>query len=199
MDLVSRVIFSAVDRYPVVSMNAYNFWNLVLPGQLMQVLDSTLFMGWTYKSWGLLLFFALSLVALFPLIKQVITSIRNRSVITLPMSKIMLTCALIALLFFYFNTQMHERYAHPALIFLIVAAILTKRPLWAILGCFAYLFNMEDVLRALSFQNHGILLFSKDFVSGLYLITIIGLFAELYGWNFLNKNKRQVDGGFVQT
>ena len=42
-------------------------------------------------------------------------------------SIIMLSCGLLAFNFFYFTTQMHERYLYPALIFFAIFALLNRK------------------------------------------------------------------------
>jgi Gpi18-like mannosyltransferase len=123
---VLLVIINSFGKYPVVSMNAYNFWFWFLKGNLMQIPDSNLFLGYSYKSWGLLLFFTSSFLALWPLLKMVYCKLIRKAIESLSTEKIMLTSALVPLLFFFFNTQMHERYSHPALMFVITYSILSK-------------------------------------------------------------------------
>lgn len=96
----------------------------------------------------------------------------------------MLIASLIPLLFFYFNTQMHERYSHPAFIFLILYAVIQNKPLPSIIGCLAYLLNLDAVLKSIVFQNYGVFIFSREFISALYLITIIWLYILLYDIKF---------------
>ncbi|MDX5345933.1 MAG: hypothetical protein LPK19_01690, partial [Hymenobacteraceae bacterium] len=58
----------SVDTFPIVSLNAYNFWFLVLDARpLHEVSDAILFNGLSYKTWGLLLFFVSSVAALLPI------------------------------------------------------------------------------------------------------------------------------------
>ena len=105
-------------------MNAYNFWLFFFPKDFMTTSDTLKFMGLTLKSWGLIMFFTLSLVALLPLLKSSLYKLLKKEGIALPQSKIFIIAALIALFFFFFNTQMHERYSHPAILFLAVYALL---------------------------------------------------------------------------
>lgn len=183
------VVTGSVGKYPVVSMNAYNIWDFMLSGNLMQILDSHTFLGISYKSWGLFMFFTTSGIALLPLAKLGYLSIVNRTELNVPLDKILIVCTIIPLLFFYFNTQMHERYTHPAFIFLIAYSLRKKKPLIAIVGCLAYFLNLEDVLRFMKLDNYGTLIFNRDFISSLYLITIIWLFSDLFNFKLNKGNK----------
>lgn len=50
------VIKGSMGKYPVVSMNAFNLWDFLVKGNLMEIPDSNTALGLTYKSWGLGLF-----------------------------------------------------------------------------------------------------------------------------------------------
>lgn len=175
-----KVVTGSVVKYPVVSMNAYNLWDFILSGDLMTMKDDTKFIGVSYKQWGLLLFFISSGIALYPLLKDSLLSILKNKESNFPIEKSLITFALIPLLFFFFNTQMHERYSHPAFIFLIGYSLYYNRYFISIIGCLAYFLNMEDVLRFLELHNYGTLIFKRDFIASLYLITIILLYIDLF-------------------
>jgi hypothetical protein len=84
---------------------------------------------------------------------------------------------------------MHERYSHPAIIFVAIYSILTGRYLPYVLVSLAYFLNMEAVLKYLGFHNYGIVPFSPQFVAALYLVAILVLFFDLYKKKYLNQVK----------
>lgn len=180
LDKLIDVLVNSFDKYPVVSMNAYNFWELVLSGNLKQQSDATLFLGLSYKIWGIILFFTASFIALFPLLKAALNSILSKTEFQISLDKFMIICALIPLLFFYFNTQMHERYSHPAFVFLTVYAIYQRRYILLALGSLAYILNLEDVLQFMQLRNYSTVFFDPHFIAILYLITILWLYSDLY-------------------
>jgi hypothetical protein len=161
-------------------MNAYNFWHLTVPGDLMTIQDSTKFSIFTYKQWGLLLFFTTSFFALFPLMKQSYLSIKNRTYFSYPLSKFLLVCSLIPLLFFYFNTQMHERYCHPAFAFLIAYSLYSKKYILSIIGGLTYLLNLEGVLHFMQLPNYGTAIFNKKIISVLFAIIVFLMYIALF-------------------
>ncbi len=179
--------FNAVGRYPYVSLSAYNFWYIVLPinQNFWLFTDDTLFMGLAYRKWGFVLFFLTSFIALFPLI---VTSIKHtlKGVLNNPtiFKQLFLISGLIALLFFFFNTQMHERYSHPALLFLGIYALLAKDYWPYILVSLAYVLNLEKVLRFLLTVNidpkYGKFYFDERFIASLYLIAIGWCMYKVY-------------------
>lgn len=177
-----KQVTSATSIYPQVSLKAMNFWNLVVSGDTEQIPDKEIFIsGLSYRMVGLLLFFASSFAALWPLLNMVWNKLAGKAITMLAKEKIWLVCALIAILFYFFNTQMHERYCHPAWIFLTAYAFYSGRFLPYILFSAAYLLNMERVMRFLWLPNYDrFFFFSPQFVAVLYLFCIIYLFFRLY-------------------
>lgn len=188
-DELWNVVTGSVGKYPVVSMNAYNLWDFILSGDLMIIKDENEFFGISYKRWGLLLFFITSGLTLYPLLKQSFESIIQKKEFYFPIEKSLLVFAMIPLLFFFFNTQMHERYSHPAFIFLIGYSLYNNRYFISVIGCLAYFLNMEDVLKFLELHKYGTLIFHRDFIALLYLITIILLYKELYNFKIKKEIK----------
>jgi Gpi18-like mannosyltransferase len=178
-DKVWAIVINSVGKYPEVSMNAYNMWYWLIPGDLRTIHDTGIYLGLTYKNWGLLVFFAVSFVTLFPLIKDVYSILVRKSKEKISPEKIMLTAALLPLVFFFFNTEMHERYSHPAILFIAAYSLLTKRFLPYIFVSAAYLLNMEGVLKYLQLHKYSTLIFDPRFVALLFLITIVLLFDDL--------------------
>lgn len=174
-----KVVISSAETFPKVSMNAFNFWHLFTTIDPWQTNDENIyFAGLSYRKAGLLLFFAASFFVLFPLLRKVWLKWLDKPV-TLLKEEIWLTGALIGLLFFYLNTQMHERYCHPAFIFLTAYAFYTRRFFAYIVFSIAYFLNLEKVMQTLHFNNYSTLLFSYKFIAALYLLAIVSLVIEL--------------------
>ena len=170
----------SVGRYPRVSMNAFNFWHLSIPQDPWNVSDESIWIGsFSYKRIGLLLFFTFSLAALWPLIRVVWQKIRRKES-TISRQEVWLTGSLLVILFFFFNTEMHERYCHPAFIFLTAYAFHTRRFLPYVLFSLAYFLNLEKVLQFLKLENYHTLVFDPRFIAVLFLILVIYLFIRLY-------------------
>jgi hypothetical protein len=75
---------------------------------------------------------------------------------------------------------MHERYVHPALIFITAFGMLNRKILIIIIPSVAYILNLEGAAHIFNLTNYGTLIFTPRFVAILYLITIILLFYELF-------------------
>lgn len=172
------VITGSFGHYPFVSMNAYNWWYYFIPGDLSKVSDQLTFLGIPLKTIGLAAFFISSFFVLLHVLRANLDALKGKT-FNPDLRKLLITAALIPLLFFYFNTQMHERYSHPAFIFLTLYAILYNR-YWLLLpASLAYFMNLEDVLRYFETENYHTFLYSSPVISSFYLITMIGLFIDL--------------------
>lgn len=176
-----KVITQSVDFFPYVSMNAYNIWHLLPIGASpIMVIDSgTFLVGLSYKQWGLFMFCLASFLILFPVFYGIVASKLKGIAYNLSTEVVLLMCAGIPLMFFFFNTQMHERYSHPAIIFFTAYAVYTRR--WALFAIMllAYGLNMEGVLHFFHFPNYGIALFTPTFVASIYTL-LIALYAYTY-------------------
>lgn len=180
VDQVLKVVTESVDQYPRVSMNAFNFWHLAAPTNPWDIEDSQSFLaGISYKTAGLLLFFFTSALALFPVAKQVWIAFRRKDHTTINRELVWLSGALVGMLFFYFNTQMHERYSHPAMIFLCAYGFYTGRFLPFVLFCIAYVLHLEKILRFLELHNYETLVFHPKFIATLFAFLILLLYRLL--------------------
>jgi len=171
LNLVFKVIFGSAERYPVVSMNAYNYWYWFFDEPMMTS-DKGI------RSIGLAFFFGLSAVALLPVVRNVYFRIARKENSGTDLQQLLLAGALCGLIFFFFNTQMHERYSHPAILLLAGYALLSGRFIGYLLVSIAYFLNMDGVLRHF---DAAWLPYDPRAVAIIYLAAIVWLFAELYG------------------
>lgn len=178
--MFDKVIVTAVGRYPYVSVNAFNFWHLVSNEILVVLKDDTPWhWGISYKSWGFLLFFIASFFILLPLLQYAWQYFR-RKIETIPPDLVFLTMGMIALTFFFFLTEMHERYSHPALILFYAYGFTRKRYLLVVLVSFAYFLNLEKIMQYLSLETYGTLIFEPKFIGSLFAIAFVVGMSQLY-------------------
>ena len=175
----------AAETFPRVSMNAYNFWYLLLPASAPpETLDTLPFGGLTYRRWGLLLFFAGSALALWPLLRAAGRALRLPRPAAPPpapgLALVLLSCGSIPLLFAFFNTQMHERYWHAAVLFLAAYGFQRRDYLPYALVSVAYYLNLEGVLHYLDLLHYGTLLFQPWFSASLFGLTLLVVLVKLY-------------------
>jgi Gpi18-like mannosyltransferase len=170
----------SMDYYPSISMNAYNFWYLFYNGSLMFVKDSDIFcIGLSHKQIGLTLFLGSTTLILFPLLLQSLKRLLGKQQSKTELKAILLSSSLIAVLFFYFNTQMHERYIHSAIIFSTALAFLYGYwGQWTFISL-AYALSLESICKILKLENYNTLIFQPKLISFLYSI---GLIILVYHW-----------------
>lgn len=192
---VLNVITGSIGYFPHPTVGAFNMWSLLLSVGIEEALsinDNTIFFIVSYKNFGNIIFFTAMFIAVYPLLQYLYRKyILKQNDIKFEISKVFLIAALIALSFYYFNTEMHERYAHPAIISLAAYAFCSKRYLALILGSIAYFLNLERICWYLNLHNDTYLhslIFLPKFVATIYLVLIGVLFYELY-----RKNTKDVD------
>jgi len=183
LSIIWNVVFGSVGFYPVVSMNAFNLWFLLLEGNLMELNDGTLFWGVTYKHWGLILFFLFGLISLLPLLLKTLNHILEKKTFSLEYYNIvLLTASIIPLIFFYFNTQMHERYSHPMILFVGFYALLSSDYIVYLLLSMGYYLNLEKILMYMRLKNYDTVFFDPKFISLIFLVGLFYLLFQLYSY-----------------
>lgn len=176
---VLGVMLHGVDFYPYITMNAHNWWQFMFKDTYVS--DAPLFAGLSYKQWGLLTFMIASAVVLSPMALAAWRKFRHDKVFGLAdAAPLLLSFGLLPLVFTYFNTQMHERYWHPSLLYLASYGFLTGRHF--LYGSFslAYLLNLEAVLHSMGLKNYGVFLFSGTLGAILFTIVLVASITELY-------------------
>ncbi|MEI7579857.1 MAG: hypothetical protein WCJ58_07565 [bacterium] len=181
LTLMYQNVLASVDMFPIISANAYNFWTLLLSGKMSGHPDGVKFFIVSYKLWGILLFCSASALALWPGFLCWLKA--PRQVIALDLKflySIFLQNALIALIFFYFPTQMHERYLQPAiLLFGMVFLFKPNR-----ISGFAYLiisityfFQLERIIRYLQLSEFAYKWMSSRVMSiNFGIVLVLGMY-----------------------
>lgn len=175
--------------YKVVSLKAYNFWFICMWEHNSDILYNTpitnTFIGVTYKTWGILLFFIFTAIVLLPLlIKTLLYSIKRKAFSFANAGQLFLGLTLGVLVFFFFLTQMHERYAHPAILFAGIYFVLSRR--WSIflLTSYAYVMSLETSDRCWKL-NYGTLIFDPRLLASAYAVAIaLGIWDMYRRYNF---------------
>ncbi|MGI4740400.1 MAG: hypothetical protein ACRYG7_34950 [Janthinobacterium lividum] len=194
---IAHLVYDAVGYFPFTTVNCYNVWVVIF--KQFVVGDFVYYAGLTYRKWGLLSFLVASTVVLLPLGLATLHKLRTRTLFgPADYRLVLLSLALIPLVFCFFNTQMHERYWHPALLLLGAHAVLTRRYVLFI-GCsLAYFLNLEAVNHYLgSVSNYPSLLFRPKLVAGIFGSAIVGGVWQLYrqaplgaAWQLLRQPSR---------
>ena len=104
VDMVFNVLLNLVDSQPHISANAYNLWFGLIGKEARHRLDSDIFYIFTYKQWGLALFFLMSFIALLPLFMKSLKSTLRRLQPNFNQELVILSFSIIPLIFFFFCT-----------------------------------------------------------------------------------------------
>ena len=182
LDELLSVVTGSVDKFPMISMGAKNIWTFIFNGHTDEVCDGGIwFNGISYKQAGLFMFFTASFIALLPMIINSIRRIKYPALekLVLKREHLWLASALVVMLFYFLNTQMHERYIHPAFIFIIAYAFNTGNLFAYVLFSIAYFLNLEKELQYLKLDNYETLFFSDIFIAALYFVVIVYLEIKL--------------------
>ncbi len=180
LEKVLSVVTNSVGTFPKISMNAYNMWYWLIDDEPMGVLDTNTYGGISYYHWGFYSFIVAYTATLFPLFRNRVLLLMNKQNVDLSLNKLLLIATLIPIVFFFFNTQMHERYSHPMLIFAGTYAILNNKYIVYTLLSIAYFLNLELVLDYFKIENYNLFFLNPDFVAALFFAAIIFLFYSLY-------------------
>lgn len=190
--------------FPALSMNAHNAWQLLFGTQALTTADDLRWLGISCKTWGFAAFVGLSGLALTPLLLYAIDRIRRglpgyrppiREAVT-PVA--LLVGGLLPLLFFYCNTQMHERYSHPAMLFLFAFGLATGQFRYYWIVSVAYFLNITHLLgrsTAAQWPPDGLLFQAYELlprgVALTYGVLLILLFRELFLRTRADLHRRQ--------
>lgn len=176
---IKAITVASIDQYPVLSRNAFNLWYLMF--------DNPFYMpdgGLKYLGLGnFILFYSL-------IVWQLITQFKNNLGIKDKYRLVMLSASLVTIIFFYFNTQMHERYVHSSILFLGVFGVLSGRWWVYALASLAYLANLESVMNFAKYYITSLTdnyTFNPMLVSMLFLLAIITCFVYLFRFTPNNK------------
>lgn len=145
-----QVVTGSVGFYKDISLNAYNFWLLLKgPGAINTPDTEIFFAGINYHQAGLAMFIVAFIVITLPSLYTTYKMLQAKSFKWFNkefFALASLTMALTMTAFFFFNTEMHERYLFPALVFYGIHALLTKIPWMYILISIGFFINVEWVL-----------------------------------------------------
>ncbi|MEZ5016355.1 MAG: hypothetical protein R2800_04830 [Flavipsychrobacter sp.] len=166
------VVTSAVGRYPHVSVSGFNIWYLIYSGNPNHTVDTDTYFLLSFKNWGLLLFFIFSgitlLTVLFKAIRMRLEATDKDELVKL----LLLAGGLVTLYFYYFNTQMHERYAHAMIILFFFYGVYTKKYRLYILCSIPYFLSLEKSFPEYLDIEHYKFLFASKVIALWYTLTI---------------------------
>ena len=111
-------------------------------------------------------------VILIPLFLLSLRILKNE-IENIPVSVFLIAGGLVGLSFFYFNTEMHERYSQLCLWFFAAYALHSQRYLLFLLTSIALFLSLEGIMRAIGLNNYNTFIFQDTTISGIYAISLI--------------------------
>ena len=173
-DKLWAILSTPVGRYPRISVGAFNLWYLATSKNPYHTPDAATYFILTYKQWGLILFFLSCGLALLPLFFRLARQKLNSEPIANDNQQmLMLVSGLVTLNFFYFNTQMHERYAHPIMLFFFFYAVYSKNYKLYILASIPYFLSLDKTFPDFLPVVHYKIIWASKVIAIWYTLTVI--------------------------
>ena len=176
-------------NYDCISGNAFNIWYIITFEHDNLITNSDLnlfFRDISFKTFGRGLFLIFYSIAFIPLFLSFVSRLIKNN-FPLSINLILLVSILIPLLFFYFLTNIRERYCHPYIFFLTIYCFTNKKYILWYLASIPYFLQLEAVLKftvtihpffsKLHSETH---LFNPIFISAVFLVMIIYFLSTLY-------------------
>jgi len=182
VDKIVYVVIHSFNRFHSISVQASNIWHWLVSGNLLWADDTKVWIaGFTYKQIGLTLFFLTSFFALLPMMLLVFTRLKSGVKYSrLHRELIWATSAMVYLLFYFFNTEIHERYCQPAFIFITAYAFFSGDFITYILFSIMYFLTLEPTMHFLRLNNYDTLIFDLRFLSAINALIIILLAQKMH-------------------
>jgi len=186
----------SVGYYPRVSISAFNLWYLILPQNPYEQNDSQPFLFATYRNIGLLMFAVSSCAVLLVILKHMWQAKKKNIQLTdWHYQLLFLGSAMITFCFFYFNTQMHERYAHALVVFSFFYGVVSKNYRLYALISIPYFLSLD---KAFSFPDGYLPIIHYKIIYASRIIAIWYTAAFIYStYLFYNLAKKptQIEAG----
>jgi hypothetical protein len=156
-------------------------WHWIVKGELLYTDDRKVWLlGLTYKQAGMVLFFSTAFIALLPIIRLVIKNLKYAAAnVKISRELIWATGAMVYMLFYFFNTEIHERYCHPAFIFITAYAFFTTDFTVYVLFSIMYFLTLEVSQQHLKLASYDHMIFNFRFLAVINAVIILLLAARI--------------------
>jgi Gpi18-like mannosyltransferase len=182
-----------VNLYNNLSISAFNIWYLIAPGNPYLIKDTSIFFLFSYKVWGLLLFAIACTPVLYFTFRFLLRFSRKAATIKFDSNYytiVFLSAGLISLYFFYFNSEMHERYAHPIILLFFFYGVVSKNYRLYFLASVPYYLSLD---KCFSYPDgflpitHYKIIYASQVLALWYTATVV------YGSYLFYRNVKSVD------
>jgi Gpi18-like mannosyltransferase len=194
------VVVHSFNKYHSISIKAANIWHWLVPdnpnlGDTLLFTDDTKVWvaGLTYKQVGLSLFFITSFFALLPMMILVYKRWKNDNENRIVNRQLVwLTAAMVYMLFYFFNTEIHERYCQPSFIFITAYAFFSGDFIVYVLFSVMYFLTLEYSMHHLQLARYDTFIFDYRFLSAINALIILLLVRKIYKYYRLSVSEPEV-------
>lgn len=164
----------SVDLYNKLSICAFNIWYLLVAHNHYFINDKDTFILVSYKATGLIMFSISAALLLWPMLKN-IWQLRRGNLLpdAVTYKYLFLGTGLLCLYFFYFNTQMHERYANPIIIFFFFYGVASGNYKLYILASIPYFLSLDKCFPNYLPVVHYKIIWADKVIALWYTATVI--------------------------
>jgi hypothetical protein len=185
---IADIAVHAVGRYNNLSISAFNIWYLIAKGNPYFIHDTDVYLLFSYRTLGLILFTASCIWLFVPLMKKVWSLRKNmRAPDEQTYRMLFLSTGLLCLYFFYFNSQMHERYAQPIILFFFFYGAASGNYRLYVLASIPYILSLD---KCFSYPNGYLPIVHYKIIYASKIIALWYTAAVLYGsylWHLTTK------------
>ncbi len=141
---LTAIAGNSMGLYNQLSICAFNIWYLITKGNPYFINSTDTYFLVSYRTTGIVMFSTASLLLLAPLVRRVWHLRKNNLALNETTYSILFLCTgLLCLYFFYFNSQMHERYALPIIIFFFFYGVASKNYKLYVLASIPFLLSLD--------------------------------------------------------
>jgi len=171
--------YNSVGLYHNLSICAFNIWYLITRGNPYFINDTDTYLLISYRVTGFILFVLSGTLVTLPLLKRIWQLRKGNLPFNEPTYQMLfLSTGLLSLYFFYFNSQMHERYANPIIIFFFFYGVLSKNYKLYILASIPYLLSLD---KCFSYPDGYLPIVHYKFIYASKIIAIWYTVTVVYG------------------
>lgn len=172
-----QIAGNVVGLYNNLSISAFNIWYLITRGNPYFIKDTDTYLLISYRATGLILFATATAAIMIPMLKRVWHLRKNKlSFDDNSYQLLFLGTGMLCLYFFYLNTQMHERYAHPIIIFFFFYGVVSKNYKLYLLASIPYFLSLD---KSFSFPDgylpivHYKIIYASKILALWYTATVV--------------------------
>ena len=171
---LTAIAGNSVGLYNQLSICAFNIWYLITRSNPYFINSNDTYFLISYRATGFIMFSIAALAVLVPLARKVWHLRKNNLALDDAAYRILFLCTgLLCLYFFYFNSQMHERYALPIIIFFFFYGVASKNYWRYILASIPFLLSLDKCFPDYLPIIHYKIIYASVVIALWYTATVI--------------------------